>query len=216
MHAENQKSEIRNGLRHLLAFSLFYDSFQHLVGAYQWRKRVVENHITPLCTNTTRILDIGCGTGEILNYIPSQVKYFGFDRNQEYVASAKNRFANKNAEFVCEDVNKNSISKYGNFDIVLAIGILHHLDDVIAHELFETAHNVLNEGGVLLALDPVYTQSQSAAAKYIVGKDRGQAVRTDTAYVKIAEKHFKSTQVLIDEHPLRIPYTGIIMTCIKN
>ena len=216
MHNEQQVSEIRNGFRHLLALSTFYDSFQHAVGAYKWRQRVIENHITPLCNETTRILDIGCGTGEILDYIPSQAQYFGFDRNQDYISSAKSRFANRNAEFVCKDVNKNSISKHGNFDIALAIGILHHLDDMIAEELFETAYNSLNEGGMFLALDPVYTQNQSAAAKYIVGKDRGQAVRTDAAYLKLAEKHFKSTKVLIDERPLRIPYTGIVMICSKQ
>jgi len=123
---------------------------------------------------------------------------------------------NRKIELVCEGVNKNSISKHENFDVALAIGILHHLDDAIAEELFETAYDALNEGGMFLALDPVYTQNQSAAAKYIGGKNRGQAVRTDAAYIKLAKKHFRSTQVLTDEQPLRIPDTGIFTICSKQ
>lgn len=215
MHTKRHESEIRNGIRHLLALSKFYDSFQHAVGAYQWRRRVIENHIAPLCSKATRILDIGCGTGEILTYIPTEVQYFGFDRNQDYINSAKQRFIHRSAKFICEDVNKNSISRYENFDIVLAIGILHHLNDAIAQELFETAYNALRPGGTLLTLDPVYTENQSLIAKYIVSKDRGQAVRTDNAYIEIAEKHFKASKALIEESPLRIPYTGIVMTCVK-
>ena len=216
MQTEYHKSEIRHGIRHILAVSKFYDLFQHAVGAYQWRKRVIEKHISPLCSSSTRILDIGCGTGEILTYLPNQTRYFGFDRNQDYINSARKRFVKRSANFTCEDVNKNSVSRHGSFDIVLAIGIIHHLDDALAQELFETAYSALSPGGILLTLDPVYTKNQSLAAKYIVGKDRGQAVRTDDAYLEIAKKRFKASQTLIDENPLRIPYTGIVMICIKQ
>ncbi|QIL70094.1 class I SAM-dependent methyltransferase [Diaphorobacter sp. HDW4B] len=212
----NENTEIRKGLRHLLSFSVVYDTFQHAVGAYKWRERVVLNHIAPLCSATTRILDIGCGTGEILEYIPDQANYIGFDRNNEYISAARKRFAGRKAEFICEDVNKNSMSNYGNFDIVLAIGILHHLDDSIADELFETAHCALKDNGIFLALDPVYTNHQSSAARFVVGKDRGQAVRTDYEYLRLAKKRFKSTSAVVDDKPLRIPYTGIVMTCQKN
>ncbi|QNP49872.1 class I SAM-dependent methyltransferase [Diaphorobacter aerolatus] len=216
MQPEQQKSEIRSGLRHVLAVSTFYDFFQRAVGAYDWRKRVIEQHVKPLCSGTTRILDIGCGTGEILEYLPRQALYFGFDRNSEYIESARKRFVNRNAEFICEDVNKNSIAGHAQFDIVLAIGILHHLDDGISSELFETARGALTSGGMLLTLDPVYTRDQSSFAKYVVSKDRGQAVRTDNEYLKLAEQYFSSPNILVDESPLRIPYTGIVMTCFKS
>ncbi|QIL81645.1 class I SAM-dependent methyltransferase [Diaphorobacter sp. HDW4A] len=211
----NDGAEIRKGLRHLLSFSMVYDSFQHVVGAYKWRERVVSNHIAPLCSDSTRILDIGCGTGEILEYIPQRASYVGFDRNDEYISTASKRFSNRNARFICEDVNKNTMSKHGCFDIVLAIGILHHLDDNVADELFETAHYALKNNGVFLALDPVYTKNQSSAAKFVVSKDRGQAVRTDEEYLRLAKKRFNSTSAVIDDKPLRIPYTGIVMTCRK-
>lgn len=212
----NNETEIRKGLRHLLSFSMVYNSFQHAVGAYKWRERVVKKHIAPLCTGNTRILDIGCGTGEILEYIPKQASYIGFDRNSEYISTAEKRFSDRNAKFICEDVNKNSMSKHGSFDIVLAIGILHHLDDAIAAELFETAHYALKKNGVFLALDPVYTKNQSNAAKFVVGKDRGQAVRSDEEYLRLARKRFELASAVIDEKPLRIPYTGIVMTCQKD
>ena len=98
-------------------------------------------------------------------------------------------------------------------DIVLAFGLIHHLNDEESSSLFDVAKRVLGAKGVLLTLDPVFVPCQSGLARYIISKDRGTAVRLENGYKEIARKHFTSVESYVDLKPLRIPYTGIVMKC---
>lgn len=53
--------------------------------------------------------------------------YLGFDLSSRYIELAKKRFPQ--AEFVCERVSQFSLAKQHSFEVVLALGIVHHLED---------------------------------------------------------------------------------------
>jgi SAM-dependent methyltransferase len=207
-------AEITSGIRHLLARPAVYDFFQHAVGAYAWRKRTIDRLVAPLLSPGKRLIDIGCGTAEILNYLPTETAYFGFDRNPDYISAARERFRDRNAAFECESVGKSTGAKYPKFDVALAAGLIHHLDDGDALAFLEDAKAVLQENGVLILLaDPVYTANQSRLARYVVSKDRGQNVRDLTSYLTLYRQVFEYVDSSIDMHPLRIPYTGVAVRC---
>ena len=46
-----------------------------------------------------KVLDIGCGPGDILEYLPD-VKYTGFDLSPEYIEAAKKRFGERGRFFL--------------------------------------------------------------------------------------------------------------------
>lgn len=160
-----------------------------------------------------RVLDIGCGPGDILNFLPD-VEYYGFDLDPFYIKSAQKQFANRGT-FFCKAVSRNAFSGDSDFDIILAMGILHHLSDVEARELFELAYHLLRPGGRLITYDGCYTENQSAIKKFILDIDRGKHVRTESAYKNLATSSFKSVSSSVREDLLNIPYTLIIMECKK-
>jgi SAM-dependent methyltransferase len=195
---------------------LLYNLFQDLVGANSWRRAVVDRTVQSILGDAyrgARILDIGCGTGEVLSYLPPHVDYVGFDRNSAYIASAQNRYRARQARFVCDELTVDYDSQESGFDVILALGLLHHLDDATADSLFRTARQRLKPGGFLLTLDPLYSPAQSSVARYIISKDRGTNVRTEAGYRGLAGRVFDKVICQVDHHPLRIPYTGIAMTC---
>lgn len=207
-------AEVRRGVRHLLAKPLVYDFFQRAVGAYAWRRRVIDRLVNPLLRPGDRVIDIGCGTAEILRYLPPDIIYFGFDRNDEYIDSARRRFEDRNANFACESVGHRTGDKYAKFDLAIAAGLIHHLDDTETLAFLEDARFVLKKEGVLVLItEPIYTPSQSKAARYMVSKDRGQNVRTPEDYLAIYRKVFDHVDSEIDMQPLRIPYTGMAARC---
>lgn len=206
-------SEIRSGLRHLLANPWPYNLFQHAVGANRWRRRVIERLLLPSLGKKPSVIDIGCGTGEILRYLPEHVRYLGFDRNPRYIAEASRRFSGRNAVFRCEELTPDFEAQFEPVEHTLAFGLLHHLDDDSARSLFRAAKKVLKPVGSLITLDPVYTHSQSRLARYVVSRDRGSEVRTEAAYLALANEVFERVEVFLDPSPLVIPYTGMVMRC---
>jgi SAM-dependent methyltransferase len=206
-------TEIREGIRGILARPAVYDLFQGLVGAYGWRAKVVKELISPRIKAGTRVMDIGCGTCDILRHLPENIDYHGYDRNGAYIESARRRFAGRRAIFECRSVGDDDALGIPAFDVVLAFGLMHHLEDGEVSSLLRTAKKLLVPGGVLFLLDPVFTAEQSGLAKFIISKDRGRNVRTADAYLSLCDREFDHVKRQIDDRPLLIPYTGIVITC---
>lgn len=203
--------EVRNGVRHMLSIPWIYDTFQKLVGAYVWRDRVMQRFVLPKLPSGGRLIDIGCGTGEAVKFLPKGLDYVGFDRNSSYIEQAIKNYGSLNVAFRCEELSVGV--KLPPADIVLALGLIHHLEDEQVVDLLHLAKTLLMPGGFLLTLDPLYNQSQSRLAKYIISKDRGTAVRDRAGYEDLMNSHCTRVEVFEDLSPLRIPYTGIVYKC---
>jgi 2-polyprenyl-3-methyl-5-hydroxy-6-metoxy-1,4-benzoquinol methylase len=199
-------------LRDVLGVSIAYRAFGRAIGARDGRRTYVTQYIRPKARD--RILDVGCGPGDILEALPD-VTYHGFDANAAYVIAARQRFGSR-ATFAVQHVSRELTGCYSDFDIVLANGILHHLDDEHASALFAIANAALKPGGVLVTLDGCYTPTQSTLAKILLNRDRGRFVRTRDEYVRLAKATFADVEPHVCSNLLRIPYTHLIMRCTKR
>lgn len=173
-------------------------------------KTLIEEHIRP--TGNCRILDMGCGPGTAVPYL-GICEYTGIDMSADYVESARRQFPS--ATFHCNQVNKYRLPQSSYFDLVLALGLVHHLDDDEALQLFETAHAALKPGGKLVTLDGVFVQGQSLIARLLLKRDRGEFVRDEKAYSQMSEKIFSTVKITVRHDLLRVPYSHIIMECIR-
>src|ERR1700675_1593276 len=90
-------AQTTTGLRSILSAAPVYDLFQRLVGADSLRRTIVSDYL--IVGTRHRILDIGCGTAEILRFLPDDIEYVGFDASPEYVESARTRFGSRGTFF---------------------------------------------------------------------------------------------------------------------
>ena len=197
-------------LRSLLAIPAAYNLWWNVVGGPAFAKVLVRDYLQP--SVGARILEIGCGPGTIVGYLP-QVEYFGFDLSSEYIEMARKRFPQ--AQFVCERVSRFSVAQQRSFDAVLALGIVHHLDDQEAGQLFQIAYDALKSGGKLVTFDGVWTNDQSPAARWFLTRDRGEYVRNEGEYVKIASAVFANVRASVRHDLIRIPYSHLILECVR-
>lgn len=202
-------SQLTHGIRALLSNSRIYDLFQELMGAYRGRTIFTSQYVRAKAGE--RVLDVGCGTGEILAMLPG-VEYFGFDPDPGYIAAAQDRFRDRAwSTFRCATLNGFAVDGLGKFDIVLAIGVLHHLTDDEASQLLELARAVLRPGGRLVTLDPCFAEGQSPIARYLASRDRGRHVRTSDAYRKLVSACFPVVAAEVRHDLTRFPYTHFVM-----
>ena len=101
----------------------------------------------------------------------------------------------------------------GTFDVVLATGVIHHLDDVQAAALFGLARLALRPAGRLVTFDGCRVPQQSRLARWLLAKDRGKFVRTQEEYLRLASARFANVELDLRHDLLRVPYTHLIMRC---
>lgn len=202
--------QITTGIRSILGRPVVYDLFQTLMGADRIRRELVADHIRS--TDGMRLLDIGCGTARILDYLPN-VTYHGFDLSQEYINEAVARYSERGT-FRCAMVEEATLQDEPPFDVVLAVGVLHHLDDESALQLFNLAKTVLKQGGRLVTIDPCFDHKQNFISRFLVSRDRGQNVRSGGQYRELASNAFDHVTGVV-KHRTWVPYTHWIMECTK-
>ena len=212
--SETQPAHHDTGLHRLLNRAGVYDALQGLLLRGESRVRYVRDYVRPF--PGCRILDIGCGPGSILAHLPGTIgSYIGYDMNPAYIEAARSRWGNRGT-FHCQRVEPGMLPAGEAFDIVLANGIVHHLDDAEARQLFDVAWRALRSGGSLVTYDNVYLENQHWFARWLIARDRGRAVRTQGGYEALARGRFSKVESVILHDTLRVPYTILVMRCTRN
>ncbi len=195
--------------RSILSFPSFYRLFQTLVGAHRCRIECVERYIRPKASD--RVLDCGCGPGILLEYLPA-VDYVGIDIDEKYIAAARRRYGDR-ATFRLGAVGVETIHEEDHYDLVLAWGLLHHLDDEQVSEFLRLACRCLKPTGRLVTMDGCYSDDQSRAARYVIDLDRGRHVRSFEAWLELVRPVFPAVEAHLRHDLLRIPCSHLIMEC---
>jgi SAM-dependent methyltransferase len=205
-------AQVTHGIRSLFSLPTFYRSVRRLMGVPYLYDALVREYVRP--NPGDRILDIGCGPGDVLAHLPEGVDYHGFDMSQAYVDAARARYGSR-GQFSCERVGADTPALRHGFDVVLAFGILHHLEDDEVRGLCRVAQAALRPGGRMVSMDGVYVAGQSRLARYLISKDRGQNVRTQEGYETLVRPAFAEVRGSVRHDLLRIPYTLLVMECLR-
>lgn len=200
--------QITHGLRRVLSIPIVYSSFQVLMGARQGWRRIANEYLK--LTHGDAILDIGCGPADVLGYLP-EVEYWGFDISQEYISTAKRKFGGR-GHFRCKHFDETDLQMLPKFDVALLSGVLHHMSDDEAEQLLRLILKALKPGGRLVTVDPCLVHDQNPIARYLILHDRGQNVRDEAGYTRLAKRVYDFARVEI-KHKAWIPYTHCYMVC---
>jgi SAM-dependent methyltransferase len=202
-------AQVTTGMRSILSVARVYQGLQDLVGGHGWRQYFVDTHVQP--TKDDVLLDVGCGTGVIIEYLPADTQYIGVDLSSDYIEHAQSH--HDRGTFICASVGDLEFMPVDPPTVVLAIGLLHHLDDEEVHKLFQDISRVMAEGSRLITGDPCLLKRTHPLARLLIRMDRGQNVRTPDAYRLLAERTFADVEVAVRSDLLRVPYDHAILTC---
>ena len=180
-------SQKTTGIYKILSFFLFYRLTQIIMSGVSFRNNFAKNVIK---SENNYILDIGCGTADILESIPNN-HYYGFDISKNYINYAKNKFFSKNYYFFNKKFNKNTIKKLPKFDFIILFGILHHLSNIEIENLFFNIKKVLKNNSIILIVDPVLIKKQNIISKLLIKLDRGKNIKNFNEYNTTLKKYFR-------------------------
>jgi len=201
-----------SGLLRWLSVPFFYNIFQGAVGGNALRRRIIQNHAR--ARPGDKVIDIGCGPAQALQSFPN-VEYLGLDINPDYIAFARRRYGDKGTFVVGDTQSLKGDSRFKDADIVIAVSVLHHLDDEEAADCIRFAYDALKSGGRLICHDACWIPNQGALSRYIMSADRGRNIRTEQQYRELAAKVFSNVHAWVDTKPMRIPYVTVLLECEK-
>jgi SAM-dependent methyltransferase len=206
-------SENNRGLRSLLQHPDVYLALQWALGLKRLHAYLIRRFVRE--TPGFRILDIGCGPGTLRFSLPD-VEYHGFDLNPDYIRFANRRFGNvPNSRFWCKAVTDEPVSEHEKYDLVLAIGVLHHLGDAEALHLCRLAQARLKTGARFVTADCCFSPGQNPVARFLISRDRGQNVRYPEGYRRLATPVFEDVRVNVEYGLMHVPYTHAVMEMVN-
>jgi SAM-dependent methyltransferase len=204
--------ESDSGLLRWLKVPSLYNAFQAAVGATALRRRLIERYVRPRPGD--KVIDIGCGPAPALEWL-RDVDYVGLDINPECIALAHRTYGSRGTFVVGDAQSVQDDSRFRDADIVMAVGVLHHLDDQEAAYCVRFAYHALKEKGRFMSYDPCWIPNQGAISKHIMSMDRGRNIRTEQQYRQLVTDVFGNVDAWMDPKPLRIPYVSIVLECGK-
>jgi SAM-dependent methyltransferase len=195
-----------------LKVPFLYNLLQDAIGGNALRRRFIRHHVRAKAGD--KVIDIGCGPAQILPWLP-EVDYLGLDVNPACIASAKRMHPDRGTFVVGNTESLWDDSRFRDADVVIGLGILHHLDDNEAEHCIRFAHRALKQGGRFVCFEACWVPNQGFLSSYIMSKDPGQNIRTEQMYRQLAGDVFKNVNAWVDTKPLRIPYVMIFLECQK-
>lgn len=208
------KTHISSGIRKILEIPQVYNLFHNITGGNKFRSKYFDQYFS--LTSGSKVLDIGCGSGVMLDYIHKDLEYYGVDFEPGYIEFCNSKFGERGT-FILEKSNEKWREEWkGAFDAINAHGLLHHLSDLEGEKLIEMAHYYLKPGGYLVTFDTSYHNEQSTISRWLVSKDRGQNVKFDAEYLKLAKKFFTDVEGTLYTNYSRLPYSAYAMKMTKH
>lgn len=147
------------------------------------------------------IVDVGCGTGDALHYLPSFKAFHGFDVDPVAIGFARKEAGDRpDVTYEARAVAAEDLAAIQPTLVILA-GLLHHLDDAQATGLLEMFAGMTSIRRIVTQ-DPVYLRRETVSNLF-AWLDRGKFVRREDGYRELVAQaglKLESGQV-VRSHP---------------
>lgn len=163
-----------------------------------------------LIPSNKNVLEIGCGTGDLLNHLKPKYGY-GFDISSEMISISKSKFLNsKNLTFSTKfPILKSSIVNLKSLDYIFMSDVIEHLDH--PEETFKKVSKMMgkNTKFVITMANPIWEPFLMLAEKLKLKMPEGEHYRIKYKELRIM---LEKTGMKIARHgyelliPIKIPF----------
>jgi SAM-dependent methyltransferase len=191
---ERVMSPVRRLVHWLSARPTLWNLFRRILEFnFREEKRVIGVELMPHAERIRReegrkprILDLGCGTGELASvFLKKGYSYVGIDIEAERIEYAAKTF--KQGKFHVMDATHITYPN-GHFDQILVTGVLHHLSDEDVRSIVREMRRVLRPDGRALVMEDIALRgSLNLLGALVHLADEGSHIRRPNQYTPLFE-----------------------------
>ncbi len=134
----------------------------------------------------SKVLDVGCGTGEFALLFDNSIDYTGIDMNQGFLDYASKLYKNQKKKFIQMDATKMKF-KQNEFDTVLLLSFMHHFPEGDLDKIFKKISGLTKKN--IFVLEPI-PRKYNILSKIFYALDRGNFIRKKEEQLRILNKYF--------------------------
>lgn len=199
----------------ILSLPFLYRFFVFSVGKFGLSRLSLYAKHLPY-TAGIKVLDLGCGPGTSTHFFRKE-DYLGIDISKNYIDAAKLR--HPDYSFECIDFTSLTTESHlvpsGGFNLILAYGLMHHLDDALCEVFFKKSFELLQPNGCIICFDGCIYPNQLKRKSIIVKADRGKYIRSPEKLIHLSELAGFNCVSTIEEDSLLIPYSLLALSARK-
>ncbi|MBW9209519.1 methyltransferase [Mumia sp. zg.B21] len=105
------------------------------------------------------VVDVGCGPAYYFDRLRQPITYHGYDTDERYVRWSTKKYGDRGT-FHHAVFDEKQAEALPVLDVVLLLGLLHHLSDKQAHALLALCAKHLTPGGRVVSIDPCFVSGQ--------------------------------------------------------
>ena len=150
-------------------------------------REIISNSLTKYYGRSSKgiaVLDLGCGTGRMSGFFSSK-KYVGVDIDKPSIEFAKKEY--KKFNFIFGDATNFKSAKKN--DLVLVVGVMHHLKDGDFKKAVKVISNNLKKNGKVFFIEAIYPiYSWNFIGRFLRNLDQGHDIRTLEDYGRFIKR----------------------------
>jgi len=196
-----------------LESGLCYRVVQNVIGGTRARRLAIDRLVGFADDSAPKsVLDVGCGVGDVLRWIPQNWAYIGLDISPDYIRLASSTWGKRGSFHLANACDAHDAVESHSQNVVLFLGVLHHMSSDAVLAALESARRCLSAGGIAYALEPAFWSGQSTISRQVMNMDRGEYIRDISEWRDLCAKVFRVVEIAELPRALRIPYHKVTLT----
>lgn len=156
------------------------------------------------------VLDLGCGTANIVEFLPENINYTGIDSSSNYIFYDSKKYPGHT--FICKNL-KEDVSLDKKYDLIISEALVSSLTDANTEVFFNTIKKHAAPDCKIVISDMNYSKTAHTFENFLFKSERGTNFRDREDYLKLLSKHFNIDNVSVISKIYRIPYSKLVFEC---
>lgn len=197
-------------VKRLLKYPEVYNLYQSLIGADSYLKKFAHTFLKDDSKQLIKVLDVGCGTSNIVKFFGNNIDYVGFDCSKKYIEYSRKKYPKFSF------LNKSVLEKIDttqDFDVIISLGVMAALNDETLKDMCSILCTYANKNTKFLLADMNYSENASKLEKFLCKNERNSYIRGEQDYINILSQFFNIEKIHHWDKVYRIPYHKVIFEC---